>query len=132
MVMNLGKYASHLNILYSDRMDIYRHVDVKEGYVTHSELSKEPVYSDIPCKMTTKQEDIPETNDPAYNEYEMLGAVYCKNDVNIQKGDVLKIRCIDGGVQYAEFQGLASYPRINPLCKVTLLLDKKKAAQHGV
>lgn len=131
--MNLGKYAPCLDLLYNDRMEIYRYDDfVDENNVTQTMLSDTPIYSDIPCLMTTKQDDIPETSDPSYNEYEVLGAVFCKHTWDIQKGDIIRIERFDNGVKYAEFRGSASHPSTNPMCQKVLLLGKRKAVQHGI
>ena len=73
---------------YTDSVDVWRVVQVKEGNLTRSE--RQQIYSFVPCRVYTSA-DSPITMTQASSSIKQQAKLACSNDVDIQTGDELII-----------------------------------------
>ena len=110
--MNLSVFGSLFAQMYTDKMSISRYTETENTDGTTS-VSKnlEPVYTDIPCRISFNQNDNPESLADDANPIFIQIKLFCKADVDIKKGDGIMVNRLDSdGSVLATYKGVSNLP----------------------
>lgn len=113
MVMKLSGFGSLLQLMYKDKMDVYRYSQYEEeDGSTYIGLSDKPIYSQIPCRVSFVTNDISEPTAEDINHLSLHIKIFCAANTDIKKGDKLvAYRMGDNGEVLETYTGKASKPR---------------------
>ena len=110
--MKLSSFENTLSVLYLDRFDIHRYDESLNEDGTVSNLpSADPTLSDIPCKISYSNSDLAESSREDTNPIEQSIKLFCRPDVQVNKGDMLMVRRMSENGQVVQtFSGTANAP----------------------
>lgn len=111
--MKLSGFSQILEGLYTDKLNISRFVEVINTDGTQGvALSKTPIYTDVPCRISFGSTDNPDGATEDKNPERLQLKLFCKADVDIQKGDTITaIRMSDDGkTELKTYKGTANLP----------------------
>jgi hypothetical protein len=88
--MNLTRHRQAIERLYTDRVTIYRHQQVKDPITKETQLIPQPVYTDQPCRIS--QRALGQNNQTeAQNEIRYETKLFVAPELDIRQGDMLEI-----------------------------------------
>lgn len=110
MALELRGYAKYLELLYSDRMDVYRTREMTDGPETLNTMEPEPVEQGIPCRISFGTgKDEPVSGNALYEQQQWKPTVFCGPGAGVRAGDkVVVTRCHSDGTVYKTFTGYAA------------------------
>lgn len=110
--MKLSKFSKFLAPMYTDSMTVQRHAPSTNADGTTSvKLAAEPIYADIPCRISTSKADNAESTtddtNPKYSEIK----IFCAAEYVIHKGDkITAVKKQDDGSTLITYTGTANLP----------------------
>lgn len=110
--MKLSSFGKLLSPTYTDKLSINRFIEVTnpDGTIGMG-LPKEPVYSDVRCRISFNISDNPETTKEDSNPIYLQIKIFCSPNEDIQKGDILVANRIgDDGEVLESYNGIANLP----------------------
>lgn len=127
--MNLSGVSRIFQCLYTDRVSISRLQEVKESDgTTRTEVSKVPLYKDIPCRISFSSGDNPEGSTDSVNPEHLQIKVFCASDVDVRKGDtIIADRLDEAGNVISSYRGTANLPACFVTHKEILLVQTGEA-----
>lgn len=114
--MNLSVFKNAFNLLYTDRMDIYRTIEETSIDGTTNVVSDaNPIYKDIKCRISFSDQDSAETSLEDRNPIHLNVKIFCGPEVDLQKGDKLILnRLNDDGSVMTTYSGIVNLPLVYP------------------
>ena len=109
MGIDLRAFSPYLEMLYTDRMDIYSTVEGEDSDgATVNEYPEIPQQKDVPCRISFSSKDTSDGTGP--NEMVKLDpTIFCGNGVGVSAGDKVVVRRNHSdGTTYATFEGTLS------------------------
>ena len=126
----LTQFSKVLEKTYTDKLNIARFMEVTNtDGTTGSKLSEQPVYTDIPCKISFASSDRSDGATEEKNPENLQLKIFCNPDVDIRKGDTLTaIRLAEDGVtELKQYTGVANLPAQYLTHKETLMVQVGEA-----
>lgn len=111
--MKLTGLGNFYAMLYDDRMDIFRTAsDTNEDQSTDIFYTPEPLYKDVPCRISFSSDDTGADSEVDKNPIRYNPKIFCKADVDLKAGDYVVIRryADDGTTVRATYKGTAAQP----------------------
>ncbi|MFA5638823.1 MAG: hypothetical protein WC961_08085 [Anaerovoracaceae bacterium] len=110
--MKLSSFGKLLAPTYTDKLSINRYTAIENADGTIGmEIPEEPLYSDIQCRISFKQNDNPESIKEDSNPIYLQIKIFCSPNQDIQKGDILVANRIgDDGEIIETYNGIANLP----------------------
>lgn len=111
--MKLSGFGKVLQLMYDDKMDVYRYGEYEEeDGSTSIGLSDKPIYNQIPCRISFVTTDNSEPTAEDINHLSLHTKIFCAATTDIKKGDKLvAYRLGDNGEILETYTGKASKPR---------------------
>lgn len=127
--MKLSKFQKLFDSLYADRMTVLRHVEVEnEDGTTGIELPDPALLEQVPCRISYVSDDSSDKGEEDRNSLHKTIKVFCKPDVDVQKGDKLVLlRMSEDGVAVRTLEGIANDARVYPTHIEIIFADKGDA-----
>lgn len=113
VVVQISGFSQLFNSMYTDRLKIHRFVEVENEDGTQDvELSKSPVYDNVPCRISFANSDNPDSAQEERNPERLQLKLFCAADVDIRKGDKLTALRMaeDGTTILQKYTGTANLP----------------------
>ncbi|MDU2591708.1 MAG: hypothetical protein E7C86_03725 [Paeniclostridium sordellii] len=109
--MSLSKYRTYSKLLYKDRFDIQRYIDIEnEDGSTSEALDPNPKLKNIPCKISKVKEDIHNLNIDDINKESTKLKIFCSPDEEVLKGDLIIAELILDGKSEQRIKAIAGKP----------------------
>lgn len=123
--MLVSKFKKALDLLYTDSMDIYRHLEiVTDDGTTYTNPATIPLYQNVRCRISFNSSDASESSLEDRNPIRLSVKVFCGPETDLQKGDKLIIRRLDNsGNIMRSYKGIANLPLIYPTHKEAQLIE---------
>lgn len=120
-MVDLSSFSNSLKLLYNDKLDVYRHIEVIDNNISNVELSMTPIYTNIPCHISFEKIDTSELEQ--FTNYSTTHIkIFVDININILKGDVLKAtRSIN-----AVYEGICGEPLKFPSHQELILIQIKE------
>lgn len=127
--MKLSKFQKLFDPLYADRMTVLRHAEVEnEDGTTGIELPDPALLEQVPCRISYVSDDSSDKGEEDRNSLHKTIKVFCKSDVDVQKGDKLVLlRMSEDGLIVRTFEGIANDARVYPTHIEIIFADKGDA-----
>ena len=127
--MKLSKFQKLFDPLYTDRMTVLRHVEVEnEDGTTGIELPDTALLEHVPCRISYVSNDSSDKGEEDRNSLHKTIKVFCKPDVDVQKGDKLVLlRMCEDGLIVRTLEGVANDARVYPTHIEIIFADKGDA-----
>lgn len=127
--MKLSKFQKLFDPLYTDRMTVLRHVEVEnEDGTTGIELPDPALLEHVPCRISYVSDDSSDKGEEDHNSLHKTIKVFCKPDIDVQKGDKLVLlRMSEGGLIVRTLEGIANDARMYPTHIEIIFADKGDA-----
>lgn len=104
--MKFGSLGKYYAIIYTDRMDVYRHNEEYNSDGTTFTNIDEPLYTDIPCRISFEYRDLKNDGPMEADKISYMPKVFCKNSVDLKSGDYVVItRTSDDGEYTRVYKG---------------------------
>jgi hypothetical protein len=124
--MKLSQFSRLVEPFYTDKLSIKRHTGSEDpvDHTTKAVLSKEPIYSGIPCKISFSHADSPNADTDSLNPISLEIKIICSVSVDIKKGDSLTAYKMaeDGTTVLGTYTGIANLPLIYATHKEILFI----------
>jgi hypothetical protein len=102
-MLDIRGYGKSIELLYTDRFDIYRSVEVSQGDAVSNIYPEMPHLEDIPCRLSYSSSDMV-SGDETRNDVEFTPKLFCNVAVDVIAGDKITIRrCYADGTVYATY-----------------------------
>jgi hypothetical protein len=110
--MKLSSFASLINLMMKDKMDLYRQTErVNADLTTTMVFSANPLYSNVMCHLSFGGLDNPGDSEVDNNPIKMTPKLFCPAGADIKAGDKVVVRRYkDDGSVMATYQGLLGLP----------------------
>lgn len=110
--MKLAGLGKLLNILYNDRMDIYRTVqDTNDDQTINVSYEPNPLYSDVHCRISFSSDDTASDSEEDRNPVRFSPKIFCEARVDLQAGDYVEVRrYADDGSIVKTYRGQVAAP----------------------
>lgn len=127
--MKLSKFQKLFDPLYTDRMTVLRHVEVgNEDGTTGIALPDPALLEHVPCRISYVSDDSSDKGEEDLNSLHKMIKVFCKPDVDVQKGDKLVLlRMSEDGLIVRTLEGIANDARVYPTHIEIIFADKGDA-----
>ena len=127
--MKLSKFQKLFDPLYTDRMTVLRHVEVEnEDGTTGIALPDQALLEHVPCRISYVSDDSSDKGEEDLNSLHKMIKVFCKPDVDVQKGDKLVLlRMSEDGLIVRTLEGIANDARVYPTHIEIIFADKGDA-----
>lgn len=112
--MKLSGFAGIITTMFNDKMSIrrYEKSENNDG-TTSTELSENPIYTDIPCRISFSSDESPKDSEVDEVPIRNVPKIFCKLDVDIQAGDIVTVnRYDDDGHIIATYEGKVGLPSV--------------------
>lgn len=113
--MKLSGFSGVIATMMTDKMSITRYVDKdNEDGSTTTVLSDEPIYTDVPCRVSFSS-DGEKPNDDEVDDVPVktVPKVFCKLSTDLQAGDFITVtRYDDEGKIIATYSGKVGLPSV--------------------
>jgi hypothetical protein len=112
--MKLSGFAGIITTMFNDKMSIrrYEKSENNDG-TTSTELSENPTYTDIPCRISFSSDESPKDSEVDEVPVRNVPKIFCKLDVDIQAGDIVTVnRYDDDGNIIATYEGKVGLPSV--------------------
>lgn len=102
-----------LSKLYTDKLNVYRHVEtVNDDGTTSVDTTLSQILTDIPCRISFSQLDSSDNFTEESNLRKVEIKVFCNTTVDVRKGDKITVERVEEveGTVLQSFTGYASQP----------------------
>ena len=94
--MKLSGFSPIITTMLTDKMDIRRYVDKdNDDGTTDTVMSDNPIYTNVPCRVSFSSEDNPRDNDVDDVPVKNIPKIFCKVDADIKAGDLITVKRFD-------------------------------------
>lgn len=126
--MNLSKYRKYSRLLYKDKFDIQRYIDIEnEDGSTSETLDPSPKLKNIPCRISTVKEDTHNLNMDDINKEVTKFKIFCSPDEEVSKGDLIVVELILDGKTQQKIKGIAGKPIKYDINQEFILIEEGQA-----
>ena len=121
--VNFGMISEALQIMDTDKMDISRKTPIKNPDGTTGETSNiEPFYKDVPCHISFKTADNPDSGTIDIEPIITGVQINCSLDVDLQKDDYITAYKLDANGNILEtYTGIIGFPTVTQSRKSALM-----------